>query len=87
MAVRHTAESPERAEVETGNGESATAIGTSGIPAIPTDEEWQERGERLLALLDEWLAEDPAYDLATAAELLEGLKRHPVVFRSVPIDG
>jgi hypothetical protein len=55
-------------------------------PPIPP-EEWQERGKRILAMLDEWIAEGPQEDLATWVELEAGLKANPVRFREVAVDG
>lgn len=52
-----------------------------------SQEEWQERGKRILAMLDEWIAEGPQEDLATWEELEAGLKASPVRFRKVTVDG
>jgi hypothetical protein len=46
-------------------------VGTRGLPPVPSDEEWRERMERLRELMDEWHAEDPAYDIETVAQLEE----------------
>jgi hypothetical protein len=50
-------------------------------------EEWEDRGKRVLAMVDEWMAEDPREDVATWEELEAGLKASPVRFREVKIDG
>ena len=69
-----------------GTPKESEFIGTRGIPPLPTPEEWQERSQRILQLLDEWLLEEPGEDLATWEELERGLKEHPVRFRSVSFD-
>lgn len=62
-------------------------VGTRGMPPLPSAEEWQHRVSEILGLMDEWMAEDPAYDRLTFAQLQEALEREPIQFRRVSCDG
>ena len=62
-------------------------ITPSGLPErMPTDEEWQERGARIVQMLRQWEQEEPSEDLATWEELKAGLEANPIRFREFRVD-